>query len=303
MTTIARTIGLLLLLGAAASAQDSPLIARGSTRPLIAPDGTYVFQHIPNSDLVFEAQIAPRIIIIDSIGSASRRVLLEEKAPAWGYQVSATPMVRLRMFNETSSPVRTPSYMPKGTVQVARFRNRSESTDSESDEFNEGPIEMWLIDAIPFGHHSNGQNGCLFTSEVRDGNGDCVEPVPTPTRTVNKENGSFSTNYSEALVYYGRMYLDSEGAAAGEFATRWAWRAGAGIQLNPQGYVGGSIERDLADRYGPTRVIFGGTVARRDVWRCGRAAADVRFQYITDAPTDLPSAITQAEGACFPTGD
>ena len=109
--------------------------------------------------------------------------------------------------------------------------------------------------------------------------------------------------HRDAGVRRADVHLDSEGAAAGEFATRRAWRAGGGIHLNPEGYVGGSIERDLADRYGPTRVISGGTATRRNVWRCGRGAADVRVQYITDPPPGLPSAITQAEGACFPTGD
>ena len=302
MTTVGRTVGLVLLLSTSLAAQDTPFIARSGSRPLLHPDGTYVFQHVPNSDLVFEGQIAPRIIIVDSLGRAARRVLLAEKAPVWGYQVSTTPMVRLRMFDETSSPVRTPSYMPKGTFQLVRYRNLSSATDPDDEEFNAGPIEMWFIDAIPFGHHSNGQNGCLFTSEVRDANGECVEVLLTPVKTVNKENGSFSTNYIEAMVYYGRMHLDSDGAAAGDFATRWEWRAGAGVQLNPEGYVGGSIKRELADLYGPTRVLFGGMMARRGVWRCGRAQADVRLQYITDAPAGLPSVITQAEGACFPGG-
>ena len=300
MTTVVRIVALLLLVAPLAAAQDTPFVARSGIRPLLRPDGTYVFQHIPNSDLVFEAQIAPRIIIVDSIGKATRSVLLEGKAPVWGYQVSATPMVRLRMFAETSNPVRTPSYMPKGTVQLARFRNVSPSTDAESSEFNAGPVDMWLIDTIPFGHHSNGQDGCLFTSEVRNADGDCVGLLPATIKTVNKENGSFSTNYIEAMVQYGRLYLDSDGAAAGDFATRWEWRAGAGLQLNPEGYVGGSIKPELSERYGPTRILFGAMTARRDAWRCGRAAADVRLQYITDAPSGVPPVITQVEGACFP---
>jgi hypothetical protein len=302
VTKLARLVGLLLMLNAPAAAQDTPFIARSGTRPLVRPDGTYVFQHIPNSDLVFEGQIAPRIIIIDSIGKATSSVLTEAKAPVWGYQVSATPMVRLRMFSETSSPVRTPSYMPKATFQLARFRNVTTSTDADSEEFNAGPIEMWLIDTIPFGHHSNGQNGCLFTSEVRNDDGDCVEVVPSSGKTVNKENGSFSTNYIEATINYGRMYLDSVGAPAAEFSTRWEWRAGVGFQLNPEGYVGGSIKPELAELYGPTRVLFGAMTARRDAFRCGRVAAELRVQYMTEAPPGLPSLITQMEGACFPKG-
>ena len=124
---------------APALAQDAPLVAASGTRPLIRAEGTYVFQHLPNSDLVFEGQIAPRIIIVDSIGTATTRVLRRDKPVAWGYQVSTTPMVRLRMFAEASSPVRTPSYMPKGTVQVARLQNISASTDADSEAFNRGP--------------------------------------------------------------------------------------------------------------------------------------------------------------------
>lgn len=296
----AAIVGVILCLGGSASAQDTPFIASGGSRPLLRPDGTYVFQHLPHSDLVFEGQIAPRIIIIDSIGKATRRVLREGKRPAWGYQVSTTPMVKLRMFDETSNPVRTPSYMPKGTFQLARFQNVSKSSDSDSNEFNQGPVAMWLIDTIPFGHHSNGQNGCLFTSEARDAEGECQETMASATKIVNKENGSFSTNYIEAMAFYGRMYLDSEGAAAGEFATRWEWRAGVGIQLNPEGYVGGSITPELSDLYGATRVLAGAMTAHRDTWRCGRSALEVRLQYLTDAPAGIPSLITQAEGACFP---
>jgi hypothetical protein len=295
-------VGVLLSLNAPVLAQDTPFIASSGSRPLLRPDGTYVFQHAPHSDLVFEGQIAPRIIIIDSIGKATRRVLLDGKPGAWGYQVSTTPMVRLRMFDQTSSPVRTPSYMPKGTFQLARFQNMSKSTDPDSDEFNEGPVAMWLIDTIPFGHHSNGQDGCLFTSEVRNEKGECVEIALSPAKRVNKKDGSFSTNYIEAMTFYGRMYLDSEGAADGEFATRWEWRGGVGIQLNPEGYVGGSIKPELAKLYGPTRILFGAMAARREMWRCGRSAAEVRLQYITDPPPGIPALITQAEGACFPRG-
>ena len=62
MRTLVRAIGLVLLFGTPLAAQDTPLIARsGSGRPLVQPDGTYVFQHIPHSDIIFEGQIAPRL--------------------------------------------------------------------------------------------------------------------------------------------------------------------------------------------------------------------------------------------------
>ena len=77
----------------------------------------------------------------------------------------------------------------------------------------------------------------------------CRVSCPRRGKTVNKENGSFSTNYIEATVHYGRMYLDSDGAPDGEFATRWEWRAGAGVQVESrrlcwwldQARVGGAL--------------------------------------------------------------
>jgi len=101
-----------------AAAQDTPFTAQSGSRPIIRPDGTYVFNHVPGSNLVFEAQIAPRIIILDSLGDATRRLLAAGGQPVWGWQLSATPMVRLRLFDEASHPVRTPSYMPKEGLSV-----------------------------------------------------------------------------------------------------------------------------------------------------------------------------------------
>jgi hypothetical protein len=284
------------------AAQDTPFIAESGSRPLIDTDGTYVLNDAPHSGLVFEAQIAPRIIIFDSIANAANDVLAPDKKGVWGWQASATPMVRLRMFDVTSNPVRTPSYMPKGTVQLAKLRNLSSATDPDEEAFNRGPIEMWLIDTIPFGHHSNGQDGCLFTSQSRDANGDCIEGSPAQPRHVNTIDGSFSTNYIQAIVNYGRLYLDSVGAPDAEFATRWLWRIGAGMQWNPQGYIGGAIDEELSDIYGPTRVLFEAKVARRDVWRCGRVEGSVRAQYIGSSSPGIPAAITSSEGFCLPKG-
>jgi hypothetical protein len=285
---------------AAALAQDTPFTAQSGSRPIIRPDGTYILNHLPNSDLVFEGHIAPRIVIMDSIGDATRRVLDSSRQAVWGWQLSTTPMVKLRMFHEASNPVRTPSYMPKGTLQFVRLENLTASRNNEEDAFNRGPIGMWLVDVIPFGHHSNGQDGCLFTSQSQDADGTCVESGLTPPGLVNKIDGSFSTNYIEATVHYGRLHLDSVDAPDTEYATRWEWRIGGGVQVNPKGFLGGAIDHELADLYGRTRILVDAMAARRDVWRCGRAEADVRIQYLHDTPAGLPDAITRIEGSCLP---
>lgn len=282
---------------APALAQDSAFILGTADRPVIRPDGTYVLNHIHDSDLVFEAQIAPRIIILDSIGKAARSVL-ESESGVWGWSLAASPMVRLRMFHEASSPVRTPSYMPKGVVQFARLRNLSRAAD-EDDRFK-GPVEMWLIDTIPFGHHSNGQDGCLFQSQTRDAAETCVETGPPEPKAINKTAGSFSTNYVEAGLHYGRMHLVARDEVP-EYGTKWEWRTGAVVQLNPKGYLrAGAIDDELADIYGRTRFSLEAIAARRQSWRCGRLEGQVRLQYIHDRPAGVPSVTSIAEVSCLP---
>ena len=250
---------------------------------------------------ILEAQIAPRIILKDSFGQATRRLLAAARNPVWGWQVSATPMVRLRLFNEASNPVRTPSYMPKATVQIARFRNRSRAKPSDEAEFSKGPVALWLVDAVPFGHHSNGQSGCLLTSQVRGPGGACIDAFPPPPRgSINTVDGSFSTNYIQACLLYGRLYLDAAGAPEADYATRWEWRAGGGLQMNPKGYLPGAIEEPLSAMYGATRIVADAEVARRDGWRCGRVEAAVRLQYLHDPPPGVPPLITSAEASCLP---
>ena len=81
---------------------------------------------------------------------------------------SGTPMVVLRMYNEYSVPVRTPSYMPEGSVY-----------------YNLGKTNFLLKDQLTlfskFGHHSNGQSDSTYNV---DG-------------TVNIKSGNFSTNFIE----------------------------------------------------------------------------------------------------------
>lgn len=289
-------LALILSSAMPAMGQDSPFMLNFGGRPVIRPDSTYFFNHAPRSDLVFEGQIAPRIIILDSIAEAAGRVL--SGGAHWGWQLSTTPMVKLRMFDETSSPVRTPSYMPKGTIQFVRMRNLSRADKGDEAERYKGPVEMWLIDTIPFGHHSNGQNGCLFTEQSRNADGACVT-AGTPALTVNKTDGSFSTNYVEAGFFYGRMHLTSRPDAP-EYATAWEWRTGGGIQLNPSGFLGGGIDDELKDLYGQTRFFVEGMAARRDFGWCGRSEGQLQLQYIQNTPAGLPAVKTIAEASCLP---
>jgi hypothetical protein len=75
------------------------------------------------------------------------------------------------MFNEDSSPVRSPSFMPRISV-FAWFQKR----------LRDAPT---FYGSVTLSHHSNGQAGPFFAD---DG-------------SINHQDGSFSTNFFEFAVY------------------------------------------------------------------------------------------------------
>jgi hypothetical protein len=291
------------------TAPRGPFLFLPDDKISLKPDGSYLFQHT-DGDLVFEAQIAPDVRIVDNFGRALDNVL-DSKKRHFAYAAFGTFLTRLRMFDEESNPVRTPSYMPKGTIQLAWMKNLS-TKDSESEplEFLKGPIDMWLVNVIPFGHHSNGQNGCLFLEQVRI-EGECQPQTPASTRPedVNRENGSFSTNYIRMGLEYRRLHLVGNYPEELRAVSQREWGIGGSLELNPSGYIGGSISDTLKPLYGPTRFrITADAVAgnwRVPVWRrlnCGRAWADASVTFIHGAADSVDTVATSLEAACLPEG-
>jgi hypothetical protein len=284
-----------------------PFVFLPDEKVSLKPDGGYLLQHT-DGGLVFEAQVAPDIRIVDSFGRGLERVLGDDRPRVFAYSVFGTFLTRLRMFDEASNPVRTPSYMPKATIQLTWMKNRS-SRDPMDEQFLRGPIEMWLVTAIPFGHHSNGQNGCLFVQQVRV-NGECEPQTPTVDgpEDVNRQDGSFSTNYVRVGAEYRRLYPNGDDPNDTRAITRREWGVGGSIELNPSGYIGGSISDTLKPLYGATRFRLTGDIVSGN-WRppipvldrvnCGRAWVDASVLFITDAE---PSAdvTTALEAACLP---
>lgn len=131
--------------------------------------------------VIFEADVNPDIPVAGFKAHHGGR-------PFW-YLLNFAPQLRLRMYKTDSSPVRSPSYMPRiDLYTMARMGSWAGRT-------------AWGGLQLTVGHHSNGQDGCTFTSQ--DGNfdlsdgrriGDCVE-VPGRERELNHLNGSFGLNY------------------------------------------------------------------------------------------------------------
>ena len=110
--------------------------------------------------LLFEANINPNFVIRERKDSKLMAVL--------------TPQVTIRMYNEYSYPVKTPSYIPQLSLYYLLGKNED------------------LKHITIFGrlaHHSNGQDGGFYKE---DG-------------TINLETGNFSTNFFE-LGYIATSY-------------------------------------------------------------------------------------------------
>lgn len=98
--------------------------------------------------------------------------------------------------------------------------------------------------------------------------GEC-EPQPPPATgaaDVNRENGSFSTNYIRFGLEYRRLYTDGDDPVDLRALTRRDWGVGGGVEFNPSGYLGGSISDTLKPLYGATRFHLTGDVVAAN-WR------------------------------------
>jgi hypothetical protein len=105
--------------------------------------------------LIFEADIVPNFSVLPR---------------SWHVALFLTPKIILRMFAESSAPVKTPSYMP----QLTTFFWFGEPARAPTAYFS-----------AAIAHHSNGQSGPFFN----------------PDGSRNHENGSFDTNYVELAAY------------------------------------------------------------------------------------------------------
>ncbi|WP_317899998.1 hypothetical protein [Aurantibacillus circumpalustris] len=133
----------------------------------------------PLKPLIFEGQISPDFLISLSKKTTSGLAFF--------------PKIVIRMYNETSVPVKTPSYMPS-----ILFYHRIKSP------FNRKIFNFFKTeDQLAFltyrvSHHSNGQNGGYY--------------IPN-TDSINFVNGNFSTNALEIAFSWSSIDSGSIGKA------------------------------------------------------------------------------------------
>ena len=117
-------------------------------------------------------------------------------------------------------------------------------------------MSVWEAHLI-VGHHSNGQDGCLLTTQTRvpPASGECVPPGTVTAETINRIDGSFSTNYIRTGINYSRNWMES-----GFEATREA-RVRVEVEHHPRAWIDDEIE----ELYGRTRLIGAAAYATRHV--------------------------------------
>src|SRR5258706_8758288 len=277
-------------------------------------EGTDIFL-TSHTDTIFEARIAPHLILRQTFGDVldlptqRSRVANAENVRRFGWVLSATPAVRLRMLRQVSDPVRTPSYMPRVNLQVLYARGMAGKLRENMGLVPRGTasaIGVYEYHAI-LGHHSNGQDGCFFKGQTRVSDAEDCTPPLTPDaeaarNLINRHDGSFSTNYVRLGFNYRGTRVDSA-----TLVDDRDWTVGMEIEQHFH------MDPNVFPRYGRTRVIGSVGVASRPNgmsdhwwdqahwWTCdARREAKGSITYIAGHPdTVWPVAVT-GELACFP---
>lgn len=130
-------------------------------------------------DLLFEANIAPPFFLFSRRGINPKDIAIGShslfpNAHHGAWLVVVVPKVTLRMLHEDSSPVASPSFMPR----LDLYR-RLHTRQAEGDDDDPGATVDFLL--LRLSHHSNGQNG----------------PYRDTLGRIDRDHGSWSTNFVE----------------------------------------------------------------------------------------------------------
>jgi hypothetical protein len=157
------------------------------------------------------------------------------------------------------------------------------------------------------GHHSNGQDGCLFNPQTRIDNADSCTPPLAPDAAaahliINKHDGSFATNYARAGFNYRRTRVD-----ANTLVDDQDWTVGLELEHN---FL---MDPDVRPLYGPTRLTASAGFAGRPGgksdhwwdhehwWTCdARREIKGSLKYIHGHPGTVWPVVVTGEADCFP---
>jgi hypothetical protein len=166
-----------------------------------------------DSTISYEAFVAPHIFFLDQQAAALDRIAHSPRdTSASGSRLILSPMFVIRQLHDSSSAVRTPSFMPRLSYERFRVTRLDAVLVGGSDLMPATPEFNWTrIDGVRFtvAHHSDGQAGCFLEGQT-PGHGtfeadDCVGLPDTGKVRINRANGDFSTTYLGAMLH--RTYI------------------------------------------------------------------------------------------------
>lgn len=115
---------------------------------------------------------------------------------------------QLRIYTDTSYPVKTPSYrIELGTQHMFRLNSHRPH------------VAQFIGFALRSGHYSNGQAKCSFSEKVEDGTEACdsvyrtIDNNTDLSAILNRKNGNFSTNLTQLTISYRYSKLNGASLA------------------------------------------------------------------------------------------
>ncbi|MFT4849669.1 MAG: hypothetical protein ACI83B_002213 [Sediminicola sp.] len=135
----------------------------------------------------------------------------ENKKLSMAYYLNFQP--HIRMYNDNSKPVKTPSYK---LLLGGQFLYKTNNNN-------------FFALAIESGHYSNGQSGCAFDSDLNDETDACDDVYKGITSQtdlsaiLNRNSGNFSTNLTKLSLNYrfNNLNDDNKPVKIHSFTTFW----------------------------------------------------------------------------------
>lgn len=198
----------------------------------------------PGSGQLFEAKPALHVLFANGLDDPG-----VQARGGWALSTGFSLLAAVRMLDEPSTPVRTPSYEPRLRLQILRLGAPRPAGDERASRLL-GALELSAA------HYSNGQKGCALADHLR-GSGfsdfDCIAQTAPPSTALNVLDGSFTTNYLAASLAGKRIALPAGGGPAA-----WTASAGAGLEWHLPCGFSGCMDPPMRARHG--EVVARGSV-------------------------------------------
>jgi len=210
------------------------------------PNIRYMSSYTSQESILFEANPIVRYSVYNDF----MRGLMEEYKHTQAWYISFRP--QLRMYNEASLPIKTPSYkILLGTQHF--YRLHSNRLSKIKQEFLGVYFET--------GHYSNGQKGSAFSEKFEDGSAGSdsiyglIDESSNLSDMLNRNSGNFSTNLTELILNYRTYRIDRKNVPKVMHSFNIGYTL---YHLRFLGFVefGGYSEKDIR-LYGKRRYLLG----------------------------------------------